>query len=85
MHAEDHATATRGSQTVAPSKPYHLGKKQGVDPEDFPSVRAYLNLPSAIEPAESDQLHNRVGGSRMDQFGIQVCRFGADGTARGNK
>jgi hypothetical protein len=58
VHAKDHATATRGSQCVTPSKPYHLGKQQAVAPEDPPSVRAYLNLPSAIEPVEPDQLRN---------------------------
>src|SRR5271165_5448267 len=33
-----------------PLKPHHLGKLRAIDPEDPPSARGYLNLPSAVEP-----------------------------------
>jgi hypothetical protein len=66
-------------------------EKQGVDPEDFPSVRAYLNLPSAIEPSSPTNCTTGSAAAAWTSSGSkaagsgQTVRLGATSSLTGGR
>jgi hypothetical protein len=68
----------RAFETVPPRE---IASRQ---PRGLPSVRGYLNLPSAMEPGEPDQLPNRVCDDPIDQLRIEACPAIAREPGRGH-